>query len=723
MSEMTVDFETRSDVDLKKRGVGPYFASPHWRALICCYSIDGAPVQTWTGGPCPADLRAHIEAGGVTRAFNAAFERECFRQLHARAGWPAVAVEQFVCSAATAAALSLPRTLAGVGTVLDLDVQKDKTGADLIRKFSIPRRPRKGEDVNAGPYWNEPEDHREDFERFAAYCRIDVETEMALDRRIMGLRAECQRLYTITERINLRGLRVDTRSVKAALDLVDEAKADLDRRMFALTGGTVSACSQVGRLTEWLAGVGVPLDSLAKADLADTLERDDLPDIAREAIEIRRDFAKSSTAKLNAMLARADADGRVRHSIVFRAAGTGRYASRGVQIQNLPRPRPIFDDAHLDTSILYDAFRKKSLAYLRLQYGEKLGAALPLISDAIRGFIWAAPGHDLLAADYSGIEGAIAAWVAGETWKVRALFDLIADPVGLPDMYRRAAAGIFNTTTDIITKKDPRRQVGKVSELSLGYQGGVGAFRSMARNYNMKLRPIFEPAWEAATPEVRERADTRYEECKSRSELLTQQLTREEWIGCEIVKIGWRASHPAIVAAWKALEVAAKAATENPGEQFNALEGRVSFLRAKGFLWCRLPSGRCLAYGAPSVREMEVPWADKALTPDLREKRPVVTCLGVDSQTSKLVRYALYGGLLFENVVQAIALDLLDNGIVIAEEAGYPVIGHVHDEIITEVPRGWGDVEAFERMICALPPWAAGLPLTASGWRGKRYRK
>ncbi|RUP22333.1 hypothetical protein [Methylobacterium sp.] len=158
-----------------------------------------------------------------------------------------------------------------------------------------------------------------------------------------------------------------------------------------------------------------------------------------------------------------------------------------------------------------------------------------------------------------------------------------------------------------------------------------------------------------------------------------------------------------------------------PGTKVQAL--KVSFLVARGFLWCLLPSGRCLAYGAPSIREMEVPWADKALTPELREKRPVVTCLGVDSQTRRLVRYALYGGLTFENIVQAIALDLLDNGIEIAERAGYPVVGHVHDEIITEVPRGWGDLAWFEKAICELPGWARGLPLTAGGWRGKRYRK
>ncbi len=108
--------------------------------------------------------------------------------------------------------------------------------------------------------------------------------------------------------------------------------------------------------------------------------------------------------------------------------------------------------------------------------------------------------------------------------------------------------------------------------------------------------------------------------------------------------------------------------------------------------------------------------------PDLREKRPVVTCLGVDSQTRKLVRYALYGGLTFENIVQAIALDLLDNGIEIAEAAGYPVVGHVHDEIITEVP-GAGAISHGSSARSAGCQLGRRLPLTAGGWRGKRYRK
>ena len=115
--------------------------------------------------------------------------------------------------------------------------------------------------------------------------------------------------------------------------------------------------------------------------------------------------------------------------------------------------------------------------------------------------------------------------------------------------------------------------------------------------------------------------------------------------------------------------------------------------------------------------------AAKGLVKIERDAKSAVTALGVNSVTKKWERFGLYGGLAFENIVQAIARDLLANGIRKAEEAGYPVIGHVHDEILTEVPKGFGDVGEFERLICELPAWAEGLPLTASGWRGKRYRK
>lgn len=751
MSGLEIDFETKSDVDIKKHGAYVYMASPHTAPLMASYKIDGGPTKRWRPPePCPADIVAHVKAGGTVSAHNNAFERLLWQMvLTPRYGWPVLRLEQCRCTAATAASMSLPRDLAGLGTALDLSVQKDKEGMRLIRKFSIPRKPRKGEPEGA-LLWNEPEDHPEDFERFHDYCDVDVETEAAADRRMVPLSDYEQDLWLIDQRINDRGIRIDRTSANAAIELAEKAKTLLDREMRLATGGYVKKCSEPGKLVEWVKSQGVDMASAAKAEIEELLEYDDLPAHVRKAILIRQEAAKTSVAKLVAFMARASADGRIRGAFLFCAAGTGRWSSVGAQLHNLPRPRKEFGDADIRLDLLFQFIRQRDPDLLRFMYGDELGKTLWLLSDAIRGFLWAGPGKELIVADYSGIEGAVAAWFADEAWKVEAMFAIIADPK-LPDLYRRAAAGIFNTTTDQLPKSDGRRQVGKVSELSLQYQGGPGAFRSMARNYSLKLAPLYPIVWEAADQERRDKAVKRYDNACKRKEPITDLLNREEFLAAEIVKLGWRATHPAISGCWPALEDAAREAVERPGSIVRCL--KVEYLVARGFLWCRLPSGRCLAYGAPRIKQQvwvktkqeDGSWSDVSETMGLEEAevaekknrvvimrndeggynyaKSAVTALGVNSVTKKWERFGLYGGLAFENIVQAIARDLLANGIKKAEAAGYPVIGHVHDEILTEVDRGWGDVGEFERLICELPDWAAGLPLTASGWRGKRYRK
>ncbi|MBI2240277.1 MAG: hypothetical protein HYU59_05675 [Magnetospirillum gryphiswaldense] len=760
-----LDFETRSPVDLKTAGAYLYAAHPDTEVLMAAYKLDGGPTKRWLRGePCPDDLRAAIEGGALVEAHNNAFERLMVNLILApRHGWPRLPLEQCRCTAATAAALSLPRKLDDLGVALGLKVQKDKRGSALIRKFSIPRKPTAAEQraydeaaaraandggrledyldtwgVKHGLLWNEPEDHPEDFQDFRGYNATDVDTEAEAAGRMVPLSDDEVDMWRTSERINDRGLRIDVKSCRAALRLADKAKVLLDRDMKLATGGYVTACTQVGRLTEWVTMQGVDLPSAAKADIEDLLERDDIPDKVRRAVEIRQEAAKTSVSKLKAFLNRAGHDGRIRGAFLYHAAGTGRWSSTGAQVHNLPRPRKVFEDAHLDKRVLFQAIRTESPEWLKFLYGDDLGKPLHLLSDAIRGFIWAAPGHDILDADYSGIEGAVAAWFCGEDWKVQAMFDLMADP-NLPDLYRRAAAGIFNTTTEELTKKDPRRQVGKVSELSLQYQGGPGAFRSMARNYSMKLGPIYEPVWEAASQDRREAAVRRYDTVVKQNLPIAGQLTRREFLAAELVKIGWRETHPAITTSWGLLQDAVIEAVSAPGTVVSVL--KVKYLVRNGFLWCQLPSGRCLAYGAPRVKQQV--WvrktgaeASETMGREEAEKlaaaggcvierdaKPAVTALGIESQSQKLIRYALYGGLLLENVVQAIARDLLAHGIRQAEKAGYPVIGHVHDELLCEVQRGFGDVKTFERLICELPPWAAGLPLSSGGWRGKRFRK
>lgn len=744
MTALSIDFETRSDVDLKTRGSGPYFASPHFKALMACYQIDDGPISDWLFyQPCPDDLREAVEAGCIIRAFNASFERQCFEQLHEREGWPLPDISQYHCTAAQAAAMALPRSLEALGDALALDCKKDKGGKDLIRHFSLPRRARKGEDPNT-VHWNEPADFPEKFQEFLSYCRRDVETEAAAYKRLMPLSDYEQAVYTHDQEINKRGIRIDVESALAAIALADKATAGLDEEMRIVTGGFVNACSNVSKLVEWINGQGVELSSATKAELSELLNYDDIPPQVRTAVELRQEAGKVSVKKLIAMVARADADDRVRNSFMIYGADTGRWTNLGVNFANMPRPRKLYEKAKLDTHLLFDTFRKKEPGLLKLQYGDELGRPLHLVSDAIRGFVWAAPGHELIQADYSGIEGAVIAWSSGEQWKVDALFEIMTDPDNIPDLYRRAAAGIMGMTTDEITKDHPLRQsVGKVSELALGFAGGVAAFESMSRNYGVKLDPLYLPVWEAASEEAQAKAVKRYESCLKRKQAKTDVLSREAWIACEIIKNGWRATNPAISAGWKLREDAVRDAVGNPGQVISTL--KFKYVVKQGFLWCMLPSGRCLAYGSPKLKDQvwakvlcdDGSWSDaEVMDRDVAEAGELkgaikiegstsqkVTALGVDQTGRKLERFALYGGLLAENDTQAVARDLMVNGQFKARDAGYPVIAHVYDEIICEVPNGFGSVKAFEELICELPWWAEGLPLSASGWRGKRYRK
>jgi DNA polymerase bacteriophage-type len=741
MIEVSADFETRSDVDLRIHGAGPYFASSHFKPLLLCYTIDGAPIRTWTCADrrCPDDLRAAIESDATISGYNVSFERQCFAWLADHWGWPRIALDRYRCTMATASALGLPRSLEKLGAALNLAVTKDKIGKSLIDFFSKPQR---------NGRFNEPADHPEKFLAFAAYCRTDVAAEMEAARRMIPLSNDEQAVYTLDQTINMRGIRIDRRSAVAALNLVERAKVQLDAEMREITRGAVPSCTQVAKLTAWAGARGVRLDGVAKDDILDALDLIDLPDDVRRALTIRQEAGKSSTSKLKAFLNRADVDDRVRGSFVYHGAAPGRWSNVGVNFANLPRPRALFEDSALDPAALFTAFRTEDPDYIRALYGPQLGRPLHLVADALRGFIMAAPGHDLIAVDYSGIQGAIGAWLSDEKWKLQAMREIIADP-SLPDLYRRAAAYIMNSTTEIITKKHFLRQaVGKTSELALLFQGGVSALVSMAANYGLKkqaIHDLYPHVWTAADEEARERAVKRYERClKGRDKRKTDVLSREGWLACSLIVAGWRKTNAGAVEAWGALEDAMREALRHPGVVQPV--SRVAYIVSNGYLFCRLPSRRCIAYAAPKLRDQV--WA-KLMLPDLswtdaevcdREEAeklesvgrariegktsPKVTALGVNSATQKLERYAVYGGLAMENCCLAIERDLLVCGMRNCEAAGYPIVMHNYDEAVTEVPHGAGSVEEMERLMLQFPPGLYdGLPLTSHGWRTKRYHK
>jgi DNA polymerase bacteriophage-type len=372
-------------------------------------------------------------------------------------------------------------------------------------------------------------------------------------------------------------------------------------------------------------------------------------------LELRMSGAQAAVKKIDALLARAGADDRVRGSFKYHGASTGRWAGEGPQPQNLKRP--LVED--IDAAIA--AISTGDYQHVKTHYERPLA----VVGDCSRSMITAAPGHTLIGADFSSIESRVLAWVAGEEWKVDSYrrFDDTHDAADEP--YRATAALIFRTTPDAVSKE--QRGVGKICDLALGFQGGLNAFRK------------FEP----------------------------EKFTDEE---VEKFKTEWRAAHPCIRQFWYDIDRAAWTAVRERGRIVRC--GRVFFKCAGAFLWLKLSSGRKLAYPFPRIvvedaRRQAVVFADNA------------------AGQFKDCRYGIgaYGGLWTENIVSATARDLLAEAMQRIEAAGYPIILHVHDEIVAEVPMGFGSVEEFTKLMTHVPTWAAGLPIAASAWTGPRYRK
>jgi len=359
MPRLTRDYETRSAVDLKLSGVHAYAEDESTDVWCMSYCVDDGPVKIWKKGePCPPEyVAAATEDGWTTSAFNAAFERAIEAEIMVtRYGWPAIPVTRDRCTMAMAYAMALPASLENCAAALGLDIRKDMAGRALMLKMASPRKwllP--GDEGYADAkalaatdssmatllsdgvvltWWGLPE-YRE---KLYAYCLQDTEVERGLSKRLMPLSPAEQELWALDQAINNRGIQVDLPAIRNSIAVVEVEKARLDGLMSRATGGAVRACSQVAKLLEWAARQGVDLTASAKADVLDALARADLPAAVREALELRQEAARSSTAKLKAMLNGASRDGRVRGTMQYHGANTGRWSGRRIQPHNFPRP-------------------------------------------------------------------------------------------------------------------------------------------------------------------------------------------------------------------------------------------------------------------------------------------------------------------------------------------------------------------------------------------------
>lgn len=417
----------------------------------------------------------------------------------------------------------------------------------------------------------------------------------------------------------------------------------------------------------------------------------------RQLLEIRQQLGKSSTAKYQPMLNMLRRDGRVGGVFLYHGAGTGRWSGKGIQPQNLPsRGLPIKAD---EVPVAIEAAQA---GCLDLCYKHPMEVA----SACIRGMLWAAPAHRFLCADYNAIEGRVLAWVA-------------QDPEGLDpyfegkDPYKVVASWMFDKPYDQVTKDE--RTAGKPGDLGLGYGGGIGAFNKMAQVYRVDYDKLAHAMIPKATDEERIKAK------ESATTWLCNhpgEMQFDHAVAADLAKQKWRGKRGATVSFWRGVEDAAIQAVEEPGVVFKYLG--VAFKCDGRFLKLRLPSKRLLYYCDPSIEMRRMPWKDKSGAP---VEKPVVCFMGVHSMTKKWGKASLYGGLITENICQAIARDILAEAILRLEAAGYPVVLHVHDEIVCEVPWGYGSLQELTDIMCSLPSWASGLPLKANGWEGQRYKK
>lgn len=425
----------------------------------------------------------------------------------------------------------------------------------------------------------------------------------------------------------------------------------------------------------------------------------------RRAVEIRLEAGKASIAKLDAFETRVTLDGLVQGSLqFFGATQTGRWAARGVQLQNLPRPDPVRKTpVDLVIQCIKNDYTREDIAML-------FGPPISVIADCLRGMLMARPGRKLRSRDLTGIEARTLPWLSGAQEALAAFYEF--DKGRGPDNYKVAAAGIYNIPVEAVTKD--QRQVGKVAVLALGFQGGAAAFAKMAKIYRVDLALIYDIVFASATPDNREKA---VEGWKARG--AKSGIRKKAWLAAEMIKLAWREANPEIVQFWYDLEEAAINAVENPGQTFKAGD-HIRFRKTGSFLRCILPGGRSIFYPYPRIEWQTTPWG--------KEKK-VLIYKAVDSFTRKWSEHHYYGGLGAENVTQATARDVMAHGMLLCDKHGYETLLTVHDEDVAETDEDFGSDEEFHELFTTPPTWtlptnnSLGLPIAASGWEHDRYMK
>ena len=636
-----IDIETYSEVPLKKTGVYPYFESLSFGILLIGYAVDAGPIVVFAYSDALAlqKFAKVCKQADELIAHNATFERLAFKKM-------GLNLPTWTCTMIKSAYCGLPMSLGQVGVALNLSVQKSNTGAALIRYFSIPCKPTK---TNGGRTRNLPEHDPEKWQAFKDYLQDDVATTRDLHKALSVYKFTEAENYSLDQKINDRGVLLDLELINAAIELDATKTKELKTEARELTG--LENPNSPAQLTGWLTDTtGKDVSNLTKDAVNEMLVSATGP--AKRALEIRQQTSNTSIAKYTAAAFYACQDGRARGVSQFYGAGkTGRWAGRGIQLQNMPR------NYMRTLSEARELVRQKDVDTLSFLYDDQQ----KVLKELTRTMLIASPGEVFLVADFSAIEARVLAWLAGEEWRLRVFR-------GDGKIYEASASAMFNIPVEEIDKGSPYRAKGKVAELALGYQGGVGALVAMGAG--------------------------------------AMGLSEHEM---KSIVARWRKSNQKIVGYWSEVGKVAKLALRNPNKKIKL--GLLTFVYNRKALVIRLPSGRPLIFQSPQLGNGRF--------------GEVIKHMGVCPTTKRWIQLETYGGKLVENIVQAVARDLLAHSMLTVDKQGFKIVLHVHDEIAVEEDAAKADFALAELISAMLekPEWAEGLPLDADGFVSEFYKK
>lgn len=660
--QLSIDLETFSTVSIKDAGAYRYIADPSFEILLFAYSLDGAPVEI-------IDLASgeHVPDWLIRASYDPSFIKHAYNAPFEFAAlskyYGRLDPSQWRDTMIHGLYAGYTAGLDATGKALGLPADKQKLATGkALIRYFCV--PCKPTKSNGGRTRNYPKHDPEKWELFKEYCRQDVVTEMEIDRRL----ATCpvpdfvQKQWETDLRINSRGAAVDLPFVEGALDIADRVKTQLMDEACRISG--LSNPNSVAQLMGWINDrTGRGLTDLRKDTVAKILDDDDPVDPKTyRMLQIRQELGKTSTKKYNAIETCVCPDGRVRGLLQFYGANRTGRFA-GRLIQVQNLPRTYTDPIELARELV----TAHDADALQCVYG----SVNDTLSQLIRTAFVASPGNVLIDADFSAIEARVISWLAGEQWRLE-VFRTHGK------IYEASASQMFGVPIEMIKKGNPEyalRAKGKVAELALGYQGGPGALIAMGA--------------------------------------LDMGLTEEELP--EIVQ-RWRASNKRIQALWWAMDEAARNVIESGGavnvrglivaREYDATQGT-------SLLTITLPSKRKLYYVNPQICTNRFGGESTSYT-------------GIDQTTKQWKSIETYGGKLIENCTQAIARDCLCEAIERLEAAGFPIVFHVHDEVVIDI-KPYADDDKMLQDVCDImrkpPVWAPDLPLNAAGWVGDFFTK